>query len=375
MKENNTTTNLRPVFCRIGSKRDIADRIIKLIPDGITTYVEPFVGSGAVLWRKEPHPKEVINDLDTELIKDYKLLKSTKARNFRTDLDTIPELQEFVDKTPTSEADKLTHGIVRRCNKYGSNEKKRRIFNSPNPYNKLKKIDDYQARLKDVIIKNVSYEKVIKQYDSPTTFFYCDPPYELKKGQKSLYKHDDFNQQELRDTLASCKGKWLVSINDSSNIRNMYNGFYYIAFTLKPKGGLDVGRKPRKELFIANYPISNKKLKHLVGGTKETNRQAVLRKLGLPKDTSLSITELAKLTKLPRKALQEVYNRGIGAYKTNLESVRLKDFTKNPDTKRFPASKRLSKEQWGFGRIFSFINKGKTFTTTDKDIAEKYNIG
>lgn len=75
-------------------------------------------------------------------------------------------------------------------------------------------------------------------------------------------------------------------------------------------------------------------------------------------------------------ALQEIYNRGIGAWKSNPESVRLKkDFSKNPNLAKYPRSQRLSKEQWAMARVFSFVNKGKTFRTTDKDIAEKYNIG
>jgi len=105
----------------------------------------------------------------------------------------------------------------------------------------------------------------------------------------------------------------------------------------------------------------------------ETNREAVLRKLKLPPNTSLGIPDLVRLTGIPKKALQEVYNRGIGAH-SNLQSVRLKDGTKNPDTKRFPKSKRMSKEQWAMARVFSFINKGTTFHTTDSDIAKRFSI-
>ncbi len=106
-----------------------------------------------------------------------------------------------------------------------------------------------------------------------------------------------------------------------------------------------------------------------------THRQQVLKKLGLPKDSSLSLEEIADITDLPIDALQEVYNRGVGAWKTNIASVRLrKDFSKNPDLARYPRRMRLGKEQWGMARVYSFINKGKTFHTADRDIAREYSI-
>ena len=96
-----------------------------------------------------------------------------------------------------------------------------------------------------------------------------------------------------------------------------------------------------------------------------------MKKHNLSADTSLSISEVSKLTKIPRSILQEVYNRGIGAYKTNITSVRLKsDFSKNPNP-NIPASDRLSKEQWAMARVYSFVQKGTTYKTADSDLAEK----
>jgi hypothetical protein len=106
-----------------------------------------------------------------------------------------------------------------------------------------------------------------------------------------------------------------------------------------------------------------------------THRESVLKVLGLPKDTTLSLEELAEHTDLPVEALQEVYNRGVGAWKTNPESVRLKDFSKNYNLSKYPRSARLGKEQWGMARVYSFVDKGKTFHTADADIARKYRIG
>lgn len=104
-----------------------------------------------------------------------------------------------------------------------------------------------------------------------------------------------------------------------------------------------------------------------------THRQKYLKKMGLDPKESYSLNELSKVSGVPVSILQEVYNRGIGAH-ANLASVRLKkDFSKNPDTKKYPASARLSKEQWASARVYSFLNKGTTYKTTDSDLAKKAN--
>lgn len=83
--------------------------------------------------------------------------------------------------------------------------------------------------------------------------------------------------------------------------------------------------------------------------------------------------EVARMTGVALGDLKEIYDRGRGAWKTNIASVRLKkDFSKNPDLKKFPRSARLTPEQWGWGRIWSWLDQGKTFYTADQDISRKY---
>jgi hypothetical protein len=91
-------------------------------------------------------------------------------------------------------------------------------------------------------------------------------------------------------------------------------------------------------------------LDNFTGGTHRVN---VIKKLGL-KDEGHSLTELAKASKIPRKTLQEVYNRGIGAYTTNPSSVRMKGTFKKGVSA--PMSQKLSKEQWAMARVYSFID-------------------
>ena len=86
---------------------------------------------------------------------------------------------------------------------------------------------------------------------------------------------------------------------------------------------------------------------------QHTHRENFLHKHHLT-DKSYSLDELSTISKVPKSILQEVYNRGIGAYKTNLQSVRLKDsYVKNV---KAPAKYKLSKEQWAMARVFSFLD-------------------
>jgi hypothetical protein len=101
-----------------------------------------------------------------------------------------------------------------------------------------------------------------------------------------------------------------------------------------------------------------------------THKQNFLKKHNLPPDTSLSLAEVSKLTKIPVSILQEVYNRGIGAWVSSSPSqIRMKGTFQKGGTA--PKSARLPKEAWAMARVYSFIQKGTTYKTTDSDLAKK----
>ena len=87
-----------------------------------------------------------------------------------------------------------------------------------------------------------------------------------------------------------------------------------------------------------------------------TNKQRFNMKYKQPKNQANGKDDIVKLTKIPKKILDEVYDRGVGAYKTNPASVR-------PSVK--------SPEQWAMARVYSFVMKDKTWKTADKDLADK----
>lgn len=91
-------------------------------------------------------------------------------------------------------------------------------------------------------------------------------------------------------------------------------------------------------------------------GSGSTKREQFYKQYNVPAK-SYSLAELAKISSVPKDILQQVYNRGIGAYSTQGKSVRLKgSFVKNVDA---PMSKKLSKEQWAMARVYSFLVGGE----------------
>ena len=102
-----------------------------------------------------------------------------------------------------------------------------------------------------------------------------------------------------------------------------------------------------------------------------TWKQRFNKKYGFEKDTAHSRAEISRLTGIPSGILSEVYKRGVGAWQTNIESVRVaKTGKKDPKASR---NVKMGKEQWAMARIYSFVMGGKTQKTADADLWEKFN--
>ena len=84
-----------------------------------------------------------------------------------------------------------------------------------------------------------------------------------------------------------------------------------------------------------------------------TFKEKFNRRYKQPKDKSNSLADIARLTGIKRSALQQIYNKGIGAYKTNPSSVR-------PNVK--------SKEQWAMARVYSSVMGGKASKVDAKEL-------
>ncbi len=97
-----------------------------------------------------------------------------------------------------------------------------------------------------------------------------------------------------------------------------------------------------------------------------TNKQKFNKKYKQPLNQSNSKKDISKLTGIPMSILDAVYDRGIGAHKTNRASVR------NVKGVKGGAGKKMSAQAWAMGRVYSFVTKQSgTWGKADKDLADK----
>jgi DNA adenine methylase len=243
---------MKPPIGRIGGKRVLKARICVLIPKH-TTYVEPFVGSGAVFYYKDKSENEIINDLDAGIFNVHHGLKHHGAEIHELlprDIDKAT-FDIFKDTKPYNDVDRAIRDIILSKHSFMLN---RINYGNPNGRNRT----DYRVypdRLRNTIVRNEDALEIIKEYDGENTFFYLDPPYENSKA-TAMYENSSFNLQTLADLLRGLKGKFLLSMNDSPNVRKIFVGFHLTEVETHYKYAAVSKKDPKaKELFIANYML------------------------------------------------------------------------------------------------------------------------
>jgi DNA adenine methylase len=245
-------TGLRAFMSRVGGKSLLKKRIVEMFPDDYEhmTYVEPFVGAGHVYFSKNPSDKEVINDLDKDVITIFKGFKKFKGDKISNDIDgpyNKKIFNEIVNANPTTPYNKFIQLLLKyKLSFYGMGK----AWGNKKPLN-TKYGSSYNDRLKHTTILNKSFEKVVKQYDSPNTLFYLDPPYE--KSDK-LYEHDTLPIEYVYEILKNIKGYFILSYNDSNEAKELFKNYKIKKIKTKYVDGREGGQnKVKTELIITNY--------------------------------------------------------------------------------------------------------------------------
>lgn len=98
----------------------------------------------------------------------------------------------------------------------------------------------------------------MERYDAEGTFFYIGPPY---YGRENYYGEGIFGKEDFgkpSQHLAGIKGRFLLSINDTPEIREIFGGFEMLEVPAKYSVGGGAREKAVTELLFANYPLKLK---------------------------------------------------------------------------------------------------------------------
>jgi DNA adenine methylase len=222
---------VKPILSYYGGKQRIASRIVELIrtiPHKV--YAEPFAGGAAVLFAKgRPHTantahyREAINDVDERIINLYRVCQEQETELLHL-LKYTPYSQSEYRKASAIlrgeiDADELMQawavvvniqqgfanvmlggwgtGVVSQNNAMGW-------------ANYLDALSDILARFRGVFVACEDALRFIERWDSPTTLFYCDPPYPgTNQAHYAGYTLDDW--QRLCAVLDACQGSYILS--------------------------------------------------------------------------------------------------------------------------------------------------------------------
>jgi DNA adenine methylase len=255
---------MRPPISYYGGKQRMASKIVPLIPKH-TVYVEPFAGGAAVMfakpWPKVTNPdhyREVINDLDGRIINFYKQLRDNgEGLIRRIQLTPYSEREHAEAKTRMeSEADPLERArfyyvnVMQSFTNRISGGWRRGVFGNNlavTNLNKVAQLPEYLERMGGVHFSNQDALEVIRQWDSPQTFFYCDPPYPgTDQGHYEGYTIEDF--ANLVKALDNCQGSFILSNYEQPGIPIDWERFEFSAYSsASRKGKVGVDRSKKAE--------------------------------------------------------------------------------------------------------------------------------
>ncbi|TKI02221.1 DNA adenine methylase [Martelella alba] len=239
-----------------GGKFRIAPWIISHFP-AHACYVEPFGGGAGVLLQKPRSYAEVYNDLDSDIVNLFRVLRDPELNSQLRDacLLTPYAREEFYaaydpGDTPLERARRT---VVRATMGFGSGAANKRTGFRGDSKRKYATAADCWARyptnlsalcqrLQGVIIENKDALTVMRAHDAATTLHYIDPPYlpETRVWRGGAYRHemDVFGHEQLLAVARTLVGHVVISGYDSE----LYNDYLSGWETYKKESRISAGR-------------------------------------------------------------------------------------------------------------------------------------
>lgn len=268
-----------PFLKWVGGKRQLMNDIEPLIPSKISTYYEPFIGGGAVLFNQQPK-KAVINDYNSELINVYEVVKDNveelikdlskhqneteyfygiRAQDRQEGFEQLSALERasriiYLNKT-------CFNGLY-RVNSSGEFNTPFGRYKNPNIINEtvLRAVSRY-LNDNDIQLLSGDFEDALKGARKGA-FVYLDPPYDpvSKSSNFTGYVEGGFGseqQERIRDVCIKLNQKgirFLLSNSATPFIKDLYKDFEIIEVDAKRHiNSVASKRGSVTEILVRNY--------------------------------------------------------------------------------------------------------------------------
>jgi len=232
-----------------GGKSRVARRLLPFTPEHHTEYREPFVGGGAIFFRKPKARRNWINDLHPGLYALWRALRDhfdefARLCEAQDTIDLRATFNYWINRFDLMKATGDDHLVERAVQYYFINRtvwtgrvvfdparRSRLYFSNPGGWanldRKLRHLRACADKLRRVRITCKPFEKCFDEV-TPDTFIYADPPYyrdSLDTPTSKLYEGHFAIEQHilLRDLLARCPARVMVSYDDRPEVRELYS--------------------------------------------------------------------------------------------------------------------------------------------------------
>lgn len=216
---------IKPILKYPGAKWNLAEWIISHFPSH-QHYIEPFFGSGAVFFNKQPARHEVINDLSGDVVNLFRVIRE-RGEELAALIEMTPWAREenrMAHQETNDPVERARRLVVRSWQTHGSGGPRGstwshgatslRFVERPAMWRQVPpRILALVERLRDAEIECCDAVQMIPDYADPDALFYVDPPYPFETRNGKLYMHEmtDADHAALLDALDLHPGPVVLS--------------------------------------------------------------------------------------------------------------------------------------------------------------------
>ncbi|MBB4120673.1 DNA adenine methylase [Martelella radicis] len=227
-----------PPAAYLGGKKRLAKRVSSIIeqtPHDL--YAEPFVGMGGVFFRRSLAARcEVINDYSGDVITLFRILQRHYPQFMEVVKFQLTSRREFerlaaTDPATLTDLERSARFLYLQRLAFGGKIMGRSFGverHGPARFDLTRLgpiLEEIHERLSGVVIENLDWRAFIDRYDREGALFYLDPPY---YGCETDYSKDSFRRAdfaEMAERLVGIKGRFILSLNDRPEVRDIFSDF------------------------------------------------------------------------------------------------------------------------------------------------------